>query len=125
MAAVARGVAASGLGLGVALAASGGRESPFYGYVAGRMVGVFSLLPPEDAHALTITLAQAGMLPHAPSTPVRGPSIRTRLWGLDFPNPVGLSAGFDKHAEAMGPLVSDPTARLHWSIATFYAHWTS
>lgn len=87
------------------MAASGGRESPIYGYVAGRMVGAFTWLPPEEAHALTIRLAQAGMLPQVTSAPVSGPSIRTRLWGLEFPNPVGLSAGFDKHAEAMGPLV--------------------
>jgi dihydroorotate dehydrogenase len=25
--------------------------------------------------------------------------LRTTVWGLDFPNPVGLAAGFDKHAE--------------------------
>lgn len=109
-ASLARGVAASGLGLGVALAASGGRESPIYAYVAARMVGAFTWLPPEEAHALTITLAQAGMFPRVPPPPVTGPSIRIRLWGLDFPNPVGLSAGFDKHAEAMGPLVRCCTA---------------
>jgi dihydroorotate dehydrogenase len=78
------------------------------------MVGAFTWLPPEEAHALTISLAQVGMLPQVPSAPVSGPSIRTRLWGLDFPNPVGLSAGFDKHAEAMGPLVRCWTAgKLH------------
>ena len=33
--------------------------------------------------------------------------LQTKLWGLDFPNPVGLAAGFDKNAEvyhALGAL---------------------
>ena len=30
--------------------------------------------------------------------------LRTRLAGLDLPNPVGLAAGFDKNATALGPL---------------------
>ena len=25
----------------------------------------------------------------------------TKLWGITFPNPVGMAAGFDKQAEAM------------------------
>lgn len=29
----------------------------------------------------------------------------TSLWGLKFQNPVGLAAGFDKHAEAIGGLL--------------------
>lgn len=53
---------------------------------------------PERAHRLAIQALASGL--------VRVPrhedeeSLRTRLWGLDFPNPVGLAAGFDKHAEA-------------------------
>jgi len=31
--------------------------------------------------------------------------LRTTVWGRDFPNPVGMAAGFDKHAEVMGPLL--------------------
>ena len=34
----------------------------------------------------------------------RSPSLPVRLFGLDFPNPVGLAAGFDKHAELTGIL---------------------
>jgi dihydroorotate dehydrogenase len=33
----------------------------------------------------------------APDDPV----LATRLWGLSFPNPIGLAAGFDKDARAM------------------------
>jgi len=35
---------------------------------------------------------------------VDAPRLERRLWGLDFPNPVGLAAGFDKNAEHVGPL---------------------
>ena len=54
-------------------------------------------LDPERAHRLTIAALKAGLVP-----PVRVPDdpvLRQRLWGLDFPNPVGLAAGFDKDAE--------------------------
>ena len=29
------------------------------------------------------------------------PELRVKLWGLDFSNPVGIAAGFDKHGEAV------------------------
>src|SRR5665213_2820065 len=54
-------------------------------------------LPPEAAHRLTLRGLALGMGPHAhPPDPAR---LATRLWGRVFPNPVGLAAGFDKHAE--------------------------
>ena len=28
------------------------------------------------------------------------PMLRTQLWGRDFPNPIGIAAGFDKDARA-------------------------
>ncbi len=54
-------------------------------------------LDPELAHGLTITALKAGLVPGAriPDDPI----LHQRLWGLDFPNPVGLAAGFDKNAE--------------------------
>ncbi|HEY5210297.1 MAG TPA: quinone-dependent dihydroorotate dehydrogenase [Stellaceae bacterium] len=54
-------------------------------------------LPPEAAHRLTLRGLALGMGPHARTPdPAR---LTTRLWGRVFPNPVGLAAGFDKHAE--------------------------
>lgn len=39
-----------------------------------------------------------------PSCPaVADPALQMDIWGLKFPNPVGLSAGFDKNAEVIGP----------------------
>ena len=110
MAAVVRGAAAAAVGTGVAIAVSGGRASPAYTYVADAAVGIMTLLDPEDAHTLTIQLARAGVLPkaRAPASTLSDkatPSLGVKLWGLEFPNPVGLSAGFDKNAEVMAPLV--------------------
>jgi len=60
------------------------------------------LLPAEAAHRLTIRLLRALPLPPPPP-----PSLPIRLWGREFPNPVGLAAGFDKNAE-----VADAMLRL-------------
>ena len=54
------------------------------------------LLPPETAHRLAVRA-----LPLLPSrAALASPRLRTRLCGLNLPNPVGLAAGFDKNAEA-------------------------
>ncbi len=55
------------------------------------------LLDPETAHRLTIEALKAGLGPVAIGDDP--PALRTRVFGLDFPNPVGLAAGFDKNAE--------------------------
>jgi dihydroorotate dehydrogenase len=35
---------------------------------------------------------------------IRHPSLERKLWGITFPNPVGLAAGFDKDAKYTDPL---------------------
>lgn len=57
------------------------------------------LLPPEAAHRLTIRALAAGLV--SPLKAHADPALAIRLWGRDFPNPVGLAAGFDKDAEAV------------------------
>jgi dihydroorotate dehydrogenase len=55
------------------------------------------LLDPEAAHRATVRLMAS---PFAPRLNVRSdPMLRTRIAGIDFPNPLGLAAGFDKNAE--------------------------
>lgn len=54
------------------------------------------LLDGERAHKLSL----AGMkLALSASPPKADPLLATRVAGLDFPNPVGLAAGYDKDAE--------------------------
>ncbi len=63
------------------------------------------LLAPESAHAFTTSLFQG--LCKIPGVPalfraayqVRHPNLKRQLFGLTFPNPVGLAAGFDKNAD--------------------------
>ena len=57
---------------------------------------------PEVAHGLSIRALAAGLAP-LPGA-YESPRLRTRLAGLDLPNPVGLAAGYDKNAEAVTPL---------------------
>jgi dihydroorotate dehydrogenase len=59
---------------------------------------VLRVLPAETAHQATLRLtALAGpLLPQAKSD---DPRLGIQAFGLEFPNPVGLAAGFDKNAE--------------------------
>jgi dihydroorotate dehydrogenase len=66
--------------------------------IADRLMKLLRLLPPETAHRLALR-ALAGERLHG--DPARGdPLLACRRWGLDFRNPVGLAAGFDKDGEA-------------------------
>ena len=57
------------------------------------------LLPPETAHLATLRLlAFAG--PFLPPAPADDTRLAVNAMGLSFPNPIGLSAGFDKDAIA-------------------------
>src|SRR5207342_1766761 len=77
---------------------------------AVRMIGLFdtfarplmALIEAENAHALAIKA-----LKHAPLPPPAADDERlaVRAFGLDFPNPLGMAAGFDKHAEAPDALL--------------------
>ncbi len=51
----------------------------------------------EDAHRLTITALKCA--PEMGRGPITSPSLKKHVFGLEFPNPVGLAPGFDKNAE--------------------------
>ncbi len=54
-------------------------------------------LEPETAHRLAITALRSGLLP---SCPAAGDTrLAVQVAGLEFANPVGIAAGFDKNAE--------------------------
>lgn len=53
-------------------------------------------LDPEVAHDLTLRALELGVYPRCASA--ARAELKTSLWGLEFPNPVGIAAGFDKDA---------------------------
>lgn len=63
-------------------------------------------LPAETAHNATLALAGA-CTPFLPAPGAGDPRLAVRAFGLDFPNPIGLAAGFDKNAQ-----VPDAMARF-------------
>ena len=65
------------------------------------------MLDPEDAHRLAILGLK---IPPFVKLTADDPRLAVRAFGLDFPNPVGMAAGFDKHGEA-------PDALLKWRWA--------
>jgi dihydroorotate dehydrogenase len=60
------------------------------------------MLDPEDAHRVAI---HALKLPPFLKLVVDDPKLAVRAFGLNFPNPVGMAAGFDKHAEVPDALL--------------------
>jgi dihydroorotate dehydrogenase len=58
-------------------------------------------LEPETAHDLALGALRRGLVPLPPLPDL--PRLHTTLLGHALPNPVGLAAGFDKNAVAIGP----------------------
>ena len=55
-------------------------------------------LDPEDAHEATIKALERGL--HPRQLGADDPVLRQTVFGLEFPNPVGVAAGYDKDARA-------------------------
>lgn len=66
------------------------------------------LIDPEEAHRLAINALK--LLPSAGGRD--DPRLAVKAFGIDFPNPVGVAAGFDKNAE-----VPDAILRLGFGFA--------
>jgi dihydroorotate dehydrogenase len=60
-------------------------------------------LPPERAHDLAIKSLELGLYPRASQPDDK--RLAQHLFGLDFPNPIGMAAGFDKNARVAGELL--------------------
>lgn len=58
---------------------------------------------PETAHGMSIAALKSGLpiCGRAPSSE----RLKTRICGLDFPNPLGMAAGYDKNAEVPDALI--------------------
>jgi dihydroorotate dehydrogenase len=67
-------------------------------------------LPAERAHHLTVTALRGALATRAARTATRrilavdDVSLRSRVFGIEFPSPVGLAAGFDKSGTAFNAL---------------------
>ena len=57
---------------------------------------------PEDAHRMAIQGLR--LLPPMRMRP-DDPKLAVRAFGLNFPNPIGMAAGFDKNAETSDALL--------------------
>lgn len=74
------------------------------------MIGLFERLArpllhrldPEDAHGMALRALQWAPLPAARPD---DPRLQVRAFGLNFGNPVGVAAGFDKNGEVPDPLL--------------------
>ncbi|MFK0162923.1 quinone-dependent dihydroorotate dehydrogenase [Rhizobium sp. NPDC090279] len=58
--------------------------------------GLF-LLDPETAHGMSIAALKSGLVPACRVS--ADPRLRQAVAGLEFTNPIGMAAGFDKNAE--------------------------
>jgi dihydroorotate dehydrogenase len=63
---------------------------------------LMGLLEAEHAHRLAVTALK--LLPRG-TPPADDPILARRVFGLNFPNPVGMAAGFDKHGEVPDALL--------------------
>jgi len=61
-------------------------------------------LSPEQAHEATLCALERGLYPRqrAPDDP----RLAVSLWGLEFKNPIGIAAGFDKDARVPGAVIA-------------------
>lgn len=65
---------------------------------------LFFSLQAETAHGLAIRALKSGLLPRARAD--FDPILQSQHWGLRFPSPVGLAAGFDKNAEVADAMLA-------------------
>ena len=65
--------------------------------------GLLLALPPERAHDLAIKSLELGLYPRASQPDDK--RLAQHLFGLHFPNPIGMAAGFDKSARVARELL--------------------
>lgn len=80
------------------------RRTEWYAALAdGPGMRLLLSLDPETAHVAAILACRLGLTPVDPEPDAA--VLATSVLGLQLPNPVGVAAGFDKHAQAMGALL--------------------
>ncbi len=84
-------------------AALGAHSAPMTPAIASALMPLMRGFDPETAHGLALRALSLGLAGRDPTPD--DPIMATRAFGLDFRNPLGLAAGFDKEAEAILPLM--------------------
>ncbi|WP_025899981.1 quinone-dependent dihydroorotate dehydrogenase [Sneathiella glossodoripedis] len=73
----------------------------------GKLYGAFSkalfCLDPERAHNFSLAALKSGFMPLKDAE--IDPVLQSNVFNLDFPNPVGLSAGYDKNGAVLDALL--------------------
>jgi len=64
---------------------------------------ILKTLPPEISHQITLKLLKLNI---NQKKNYDDPSLHQHILGLDFSNPIGLAAGFDKNVEIINPLLN-------------------
>ena len=84
--------------------------------IEGPGLAALRRLDPERAHGLALAALRLGLGPRGGA--LTSPRLATTVAGLALPNPVGLAAGFDKNAVAIGPLARSAFGFLEVGAAT-------
>lgn len=80
------------------------RSTGAYWFIADNVATpLMRKLDPERAHDLTVRLVKDNYAPR--DSKANAPILRTSVWGLNFANPLGIAAGFDKQALAIEGLL--------------------
>jgi dihydroorotate dehydrogenase len=66
---------------------------------------IFAKMDPEDAHRFAINLLRFGLFPKNKILS-KDPILEQDVFGINFSNPIGLAAGFDKNAEAFESILA-------------------
>jgi len=64
---------------------------------------IIKKLPPETSHYLTLKLLKINF---KKKIIFEDPMLNQHIFGLDFSNPLGMAAGFDKNVEVVNPLLN-------------------
>ena len=67
------------------------------------ITNLIKIFPAELAHSITINLLK---LSFRQKINLDNPILNQHILGLDFSNPIGLAAGFDKNAEVINPVLN-------------------
>ncbi|CAD5226121.1 unnamed protein product [Bursaphelenchus okinawaensis] len=72
-----------------------------YFYANVVMPTVHAFVDPETAHKLGVKSAKYGLIPRFGDNVREYAQLQTKVMGIDFQNPIGIAAGFDKDGEAI------------------------